>query len=71
MQVTHNIKNARAGNRKMKATCILKMQCKDFVSYKSHDLVKNKKKLVRNEFFKIFVSVRWFQYLLEGPLIKF
>ena len=28
--------------------------------------LKVRKELVRNEFLKIFVSVRWFQYLLEG-----
>ena len=29
-------------------------------------MIGNKKNLVRNEFLKIFVSVRWLQYLLEG-----
>ena len=36
-------KKARAGNRKLKATCTLKMQCKDFARHKSDDLVENKK----------------------------
>ena len=56
MQVTCNAKNAGAGNRKMKITCSLKKQCKDLARYKSHDLVENKKKLMKNKFLKIYVS---------------
>ena len=51
----------------MKATCIAKKQQKDLPRHKSYDLVGcNKKKLVRNGFLRIFGTVKYFQYFLEG-----
>ena len=43
-----------------------KKQRKDFATYKSHDLVENKKNNSAKWVSEDFFSLRWFQYLLEG-----
>ena len=58
-----NVKKARAGNRKRKATYITKKNRRIWKGTSQMIELKVTKNVVGNGFLKIFCSVKWLQYL--------
>ena len=66
LKATYNVRKERAGNSKRKATYIAKKSRRIWQGTSQIIKLKVTKNVVGNGFLKIFCSVKWLQYLLEG-----